>query len=105
MDWYDQQDLARYRKRRRKQKEYQQGYRERLAETKTPERDDVAAALMRVYVGILADDYRRVADLTRAVLAGLEANGYARAACVEQLTGMTRRERVRVAAARKRAEA
>lgn len=91
MDWHDQQDLAKYRRRKRKQREYQQGYRERLKEAKTPERDDVAAELMRVYLDIVAVDHGRVAELSRALFNGLQERGYNRNASVEQVKAMARR--------------
>lgn len=96
MDWHDQQDLAKYRRRKRKQREYQQGYRERLKETKTPERDDVAAELMRVYLDIVAVDHCKVAELSRALFSGLEGRGYSRAASVEQVKAMARRVQVKL---------
>ncbi len=91
MDWHDQQDLAKYRRRKRKQREYQQGYRERLKETKTPERDDIAAELMRVYLDTVAVDHGKVADLSRALFNGLQERGYDRAASVGQVKAMARR--------------
>ena len=91
MDWHDQQDLAKYRRRKRKQREYQQGYRERLKETNTPERDDIAAELMRVYLATVAVDHGKVAELSRALFSGLQARGYDRTASVEQVKAMARR--------------
>ena len=96
MDWHDQQDLARYRRRKRKQRDYQQGYRERLKEARTPERDDIAAELMRAYLNVVAVDHQQVRDLSRALFGGLEKRGYDRAACVEQVRGMARRVQARM---------
>lgn len=91
MDWHDQQDLTKYRRRKRKQREYQQAYRERLKGARTPERDDVAAELMRVFLATVAVDHSQVADLSRALFSGLQARGYDRAASVEQVKAMARR--------------
>lgn len=96
MDWHDQQDLAKYRRRKRKQREYQQGYRERLKEAKTPERDDIAAELMRVYLDVVAIDHGKVADLSRALFNGLQERGYNRNASVEQVKAMARRVQVKL---------
>lgn len=96
MDWHDQQDLAKYRRRKRKQREYQQGYRERLKETKTPERDDIAAELMRVFLATVAVDHRQVANLSRALFSGLQERGYDRAASIEQVKAMARRVQVKL---------
>lgn len=97
MDWHDQQDLARYRRRKRKQRDYQQGYRERLKSERTPERDDIAAELMRVYLNVVAVDHQKVRELTQALFGGLERRGYNRAACVEQVKTMARRVQARKA--------
>ena len=95
MDWHDQQDLARYRRRKRKQRDNQQGYRERLKEARTPDRDDIAAELMRVYLTVVAVDHQQVRELTRALFEGLEKRGYNRAGCVEQVKAMARRTQAR----------
>jgi uncharacterized protein (UPF0297 family) len=96
MDWHDQQDLAKYRRRKRKQREYQQDYRERLKEAKTPERDDIAAELMRAYLATVAVDHGKVAELSRALFTGLEDRGYDRATSVAQVKAMARRVQVKL---------
>ncbi|OHV17552.1 hypothetical protein BK022_04725 [Methylorubrum extorquens] len=95
MDWHDQQDLPRYRRRKRKQRDYQQGYRERLKGARRPERDDIAAELMRDYLEVVAVDHQQVRELTRALFGGLEKRRYDRAACVEQVKAMARRTQAR----------
>lgn len=79
MDWHNQQDLAKYRRRKR------------LKEAKTPERDDIAAELMRAYLDIVAVDHGKVAELSRALFNGLQERGYNRNASVERVKAMARR--------------
>lgn len=98
MDWHDQQDLARYWKRKRKQRDYQQAYRERLSKAKAPERDDVAAELMRVFLATVAVDRHKVSELGKLLFDGLESRGYDRTASVEQVRAMARRVRAQLRA-------
>lgn len=98
MDWHDQQDLAKYRRRKRKQREYQQGYRERLKEAKTPERDDIAAELMRAYLHVIATDNKAAVEISRSLIAGLTAKGYNRQGSVERIRAMALRVRAKLQA-------
>ncbi|MFK5595957.1 hypothetical protein ACFZ8E_02960 [Methylobacterium sp. HMF5984] len=98
MDWHDQQDLARYRRRKRKQRDYQADYRAKLAEAKTPERDDVAAVLMGVYLDVLVLDHKAAVEFSRRLVEGLVADGYDRQASMERIRAMARRVRARMQA-------
>ncbi|EHP92439.1 MAG: hypothetical protein MIN69_16775 [Methylorubrum extorquens] len=69
----------------------------RLKGARTPERDDIAAELMRVYLNVVAVDHQKVRELTHALFGGLEQRGYDRATCVEQVRGMAHRVQVRMA--------
>ena len=105
MDWHDQQDLARYRRRKRKQRDYQQTYRERLKEAKTPERDDISAELMRAYLDVIAVDNQVAIEISRRLVAGLVAKGYDRQATMDRIKTMARRVRARLKATGERAAA
>lgn len=98
MDWHDQQDLAKYRRRKRKQREYQQGYRERLKEAKTPERDDIAAELMRAYLHVIATDNKAALEISRSLISGLTEKGYDRQASVDRVRTMALRVRAKLQA-------
>lgn len=96
MDWHDQQDLARYRRRKKKQREYQAAYRERLEEAKIPERDDVANELLRVFLMAAIADHRKVSELSIALFDGLEADGYNRPAAITRVRNMMRTARAKL---------
>ncbi|MCJ2074106.1 hypothetical protein MKK68_00315 [Methylobacterium sp. E-016] len=91
MDWHDQQDLTRYRRRKRKQQDYQANYRAKLAEAKTPERDDVSAVLMAAYLDVLVLDSKAVVVISRRLVDGLVARGYDRHASKDRIRAMARR--------------
>lgn len=98
MDWHDQQDLARYRRRKRKQREYQATYRGGLKEAKVPERDEMAAELMRVYLDVIAIDHAAGIEFTRRLIAGLTDRGFERTPTVQRIRAMASRARAKLLA-------
>lgn len=98
MDWHDQQDLARYRRRKRKQRDYQTNYRAKLVKAKTPERDEMSAELMRAYLAVIAVDSKVAIEISRHLIDGLVARGYDRQASIDRIRAMARRVRARMQA-------
>jgi len=94
--YYDPKELRSYRRRIKKQREYQEGYRERLKAEGRPERDDVAAAWLTLTLQMWA----RRPDMTeaaRALAKALAGKGrFSEAQSLAAIEAMVERERAKL---------
>ncbi len=94
----------RYRRRLRKQRAYQAEYREKLRRSGTPDRDDFAAAVLRIVVsGSARDIDRHGPQWERLIVRELSGKGFEAAVVAQAFRRMVVREvrRMRAEAARR----
>ncbi|KAA2235589.1 hypothetical protein [Salinarimonas soli] len=91
-DVYDPSELRQYRARKRAQRRYQADYRERLKVDGIPERDDVAAAALRVVLRALDRNPAAWETLRVGLLNEIARAGFTRAHAAERLDAMVARQ-------------
>jgi hypothetical protein len=94
-DFYDTNDLRRFQRRKRKQREYQAGYRDRLKDEKTPDRDDVAAACLRRMLGIWRENASYAELFRDGMVKDLTKRGFGEEQVKTVIDNMIERERRR----------
>jgi len=90
-DFYDPAELRRFRARRKAQRVYSDAYRDKLKAQKAPDRDDVAAAALRVFLALAAQDTKSVGKQPGLIASDLQRAGFDRAEAVAKLRAMVRR--------------
>ncbi|RDJ24823.1 hypothetical protein DWF00_16500 [Bosea caraganae] len=89
----------RYRARLRRQRSYQADYREKLKMSRTPDREDMAACLLRLVVRNSARDWEHHgANWERVLVKHLSERGFDMQATSEAFRGMLDREVLRLRA-------
>jgi AAA+ ATPase superfamily predicted ATPase len=91
--FYDVEDLKRYRTRKRKQREYQASYRERLKDDGTPDREDIAAAFLRGLLRLWAAAPDNAGEFRERVLDEMGCDRFNRDQAAKVLDAMIQRER------------
>ncbi|EIM26637.1 hypothetical protein [Microvirga lotononidis] len=102
--FYEVEDLKRYRTRKRKQREYQAAYRERLKDDGAPDREDIAAAFLRGLLKLWAVAPDNASDFKERILDDMGRGRFSREQASKVLDGMIERERERIRRAKKREE-
>lgn len=92
-DYHDPQDGRRYRARLRRQKDYQARYRDKLKADRTPERDDIAAACLRLILHRAASDPRGSMELLVTIANDLAERSFSKRRTADRITAMVHRLR------------